>query len=105
MENVFISMTVIAKHLRCDSREVCSQCSIYLWKPSREPAYYHYCPSCKHDILCDRGLIQDYIYDSNSQAERVRYLCLICRTEVQDRQWPPKIEIPDLALDVVKDND
>jgi len=22
------------------------------------------------------------------QAERVRYLCLICRTEVEDREWP-----------------
>jgi hypothetical protein len=81
-------MTVIAKHLRCDSRKVCSQCSIYLWKPSKEKSFFYYCPSCKNDILCDRGLIQDYQYDDMSQAEKVIYLCLICRTEVEDRQWP-----------------
>ena len=74
--------------MRCDSRKVCSQCSIYLWKPGGEPRYYQFCPSCKHDILCDRGIIQDFIYDDEMSAERVRYLCLICRTEVVDRQWP-----------------
>ncbi len=85
-------MTVIAHHLRCDSRKVCSQCSIYLWKPGRpsEPRFYYYCPSCKHDILCDRGLIQDFVYDEMEQAERVIYRCLICRTEVEDRRWPPE---------------
>jgi hypothetical protein len=81
-------MTVIARHLRCDSRKVCSQCSIYLWKPGGEPRFYQYCPVCRNDILCDRGIIQEFVYDESQQAERVKYLCLICRTEVEDKQWP-----------------
>ncbi|MCY3410919.1 MAG: hypothetical protein INQ03_04695 [Candidatus Heimdallarchaeota archaeon] len=82
-------MTTIAHHLRCDSRKVCSQCSIYLWKPNpKEPKFYFYCPSCKHDILCDRGLITSFEYDDSMMAEKARHLCLICRNEVEDRQWP-----------------
>ncbi|MHA2249283.1 MAG: hypothetical protein ACXAD7_02925 [Candidatus Kariarchaeaceae archaeon] len=81
-------MTVIARHLRCDSRKVCSQCSIYLWKPGGESRFFQYCPVCRNDILCDRGIIQEFIYDETQQAERVKYLCLICRSEVVDRQWP-----------------
>lgn len=75
--------------MRCDSRKVCSQCSIYLWKPTTgEPKYYQFCPSCKHDILCDRGIIQNFVYDDDMNAERVIYLCLVCRSEVVDRTWP-----------------
>jgi DNA-directed RNA polymerase subunit RPC12/RpoP len=81
-------MTEIARHLRCDSRQVCSQCSIYLWKPSIEQRYYQFCPVCSNDILCDRGIIQEFIYDNEQQAKRVKYLCLICRTEVEDKVWP-----------------
>lgn len=78
----------LVNHLRCDSRQVCSQCSIYLWKPSGERKTYSYCPSCKHDILCDRGLITSFEYDDAMHAEKARHLCLICRTEVEDRDWP-----------------
>lgn len=75
-------------HLKCDSRKVCSQCSIYLWKPSGESKTFSYCPTCKHDILCDRGLITIFEYDDEMAAKSAKHLCLICRTEVVDRQWP-----------------
>lgn len=88
MESDFDHMTIIARHLRCDSRKVCSQCSIYLWKPGGDPRFFQYCRVCRNDILCDRGIIQEFIYDESQQAERVKYLCLICRTEVEDKQWP-----------------
>lgn len=85
-------MTIIAMHLRCDSRKVCSQCSIYLWKPSKEKTFYFYCPSCKHDILCDRGLKTDYEYDEFAQAKQAIRRCLICGTAVEDKEWPAEIK-------------
>ncbi|MDH5401041.1 MAG: hypothetical protein OEY49_01010 [Candidatus Heimdallarchaeota archaeon] len=54
---------------------------------------------CKNDILCDRGLIQEFVYDQDQQAERVKYLCLICRAEVEDKQWPS--EASGMRLDVL----
>ncbi len=92
----------LVNHLRCDSRTVCSQCSIYLWKPSGDTKSYSYCPSCKNDILCDRGLITSFEYDESMRAERARHLCLICRTEVEDRVWPD----PDaLRLSIIDDEE
>jgi len=91
--------------MRCDSRTVCSQCSIYLWKPTMEPRYYQFCRVCKNDILCDRGIINSFEYDENLNAEAVVPKCLVCRTPVDDRMWPPEPTGPTLEMADVSEGD
>jgi len=83
-------MTVIAKHLKCDMRDICSQCSIYMWPPKSETRYYYHCNSCNRDILCDRGLIMNFEWDASQQAQGVQPLCMVCRSPVEERVWPPE---------------
>jgi hypothetical protein len=74
--------------MRCDSRTVCSQCSIYLWKPTGENKSYFFCRQCKNDILCDRGITKEFEYDEDKTPIGVTNRCVICRTEVVDKTWP-----------------
>ncbi len=88
-------MTVVAKHLRCDMRKICSQCSIYLRSPKDERKAYYYCAGCKSDILCDRGLIQNFIHEADGSI-RKENLCMKCRHEVDILIWPIGSE-PDMG--------
>ena len=92
------NITIVARHLICDSRKVCSQCSIYLWKPTKEKRHFQFCPQCKNDILCDRGIIQEFEYDEEKRPVRVIHRCVICRTEVSDKFWPEPKEADNLEM-------
>ncbi len=83
-------MTIKAQHLICDLRNKCTSCSTYLWSPKKKGRYF-YCPNCKIDILCDRGLIQNFVTDDNGIIKKEN-LCMICRTEVEERMWPEDSE-------------
>ncbi|MHA1352672.1 MAG: hypothetical protein K9W45_00065 [Candidatus Heimdallarchaeum aukensis] len=83
-------MTIIAQHLKCDLRKKCASCSKYLFSPKQRTRYF-YCPECKYDILCDRGLIQNFTTDRNGMIKK-QNLCMICRTEVEERMWPDESE-------------
>ncbi|MHA1667398.1 MAG: hypothetical protein ACTSX6_05255 [Candidatus Heimdallarchaeaceae archaeon] len=79
-------MTIIAQHLKCDFRDRCASCSKYLWSP-KQKGHYFYCPDCKSDILCDRGLIQNFSTDRNGIIQK-KNLCMKCNCEVIEKMWP-----------------
>jgi len=79
-------MTIIAQHLKCDFRNICAACSKYLWSPKHKGRYF-YCPQCKADILCDRGLIQSFTTGPDGHIEK-KNLCMKCKTEVIEKMWP-----------------
>lgn len=79
-------MTIIAQHLKCDFRNICASCSKYLWSPKHRQRYF-YCPQCKSDILCDRGLIQNFETRPDGIIEK-KNLCMKCNVEVIEKMWP-----------------
>ncbi len=79
-------MTIIAQHLKCDFRYKCASCSKYLWSPKFNNRYF-YCPECRSDILCDRGLIQNFETDKDGIIMK-KNLCMKCETEVIEKMWP-----------------
>ncbi len=83
-------MTIIAQHLRCDMREKCVSCTKCMISPKEEKRYF-YCPGCKSDILCDRGLIQKFGEDRDGMIQK-QNLCMKCNSEVEERMWPEDTE-------------
>ena len=79
-------MTVIAQHLKCNFRDRCASCSKYLWSPKQKGRYF-YCSDCKSDILCDRGLIQNFSTNREGLITK-RNLCMKCNNEVIEKMWP-----------------
>ena len=77
--------------MKCDMRDKCASCSKYLFSPKQQARYF-YCPDCKADILCDRGLIQNFSTDSASIIKKVNQ-CMKCNGEVIEKMWPEETEI------------
>ncbi|MFX1465397.1 MAG: hypothetical protein ACFFA5_02850 [Promethearchaeota archaeon] len=85
-------MTLIAKHLRCDAQKMCIQCSDYLWSPEKKGEHgamniYYYCPFCKMDILCERGVGIRFTHDRQGQIGKM-YVCIKCGGKLVERIWP-----------------
>ncbi|MHA1910688.1 MAG: hypothetical protein ACTSYA_03235 [Candidatus Kariarchaeaceae archaeon] len=86
-------MTIVAKHLKCDNKSLCGQCSSYIFPPDSELKFYFHCPLCKWDILCDRGVISNFQYDEFTHVESKINQCMRCRSKLEERTWPPDKEI------------
>ncbi|MFX1518959.1 MAG: hypothetical protein ACFFCD_03450 [Promethearchaeota archaeon] len=90
-------MTVIAKHLRCDAQKMCIQCSDYLWSPEKKREHnmlmvYYYCPFCKIDILCERGVGMRFTQDNQGQIQKI-FVCTKCGGKLVERVWPSGEEL------------
>ncbi len=53
---------------------------------------YYYCPFCKIDILCERGVGMRFSHDKQGQIGKI-YVCVKCSGKLVERVWPSGEEL------------